>query len=169
MPRLSLKEILKPALTLTLICLCVAGALAAVNALTAAPIAANEKRGADLARQQIFPGAEFESGGDYFIAKKDGAVIGYCVETEAQGYGGAIKVATGLGPQGDIVRVQVVACDGETPGLGTKVKEEGFLGQFIGQKNAAGVDDIASATYSSRGVVHAVNQALEIYGEVIAP
>ena len=166
--KLDLKEILFPTLSLFVICLVISGALAAVNAVTAGPIAANEKLEADAARQALFPGASFEARDDYIIAMKDGVPMGYCIDAEAQGYGGAIKVAVGLDVDGNVVKVQVVSCDGETPGLGQKVKEEGFLAQFIGKKDADSFDGIASATYSSRGVADAVNQALEIYREVIA-
>jgi electron transport complex protein RnfG len=179
--KLDLKEILLPTVSLFAICLVMTGALAAVNAVTEEPIAANLAAGADAARQEMFEGARFEDNGDYFTAMgQNGALLGYCVDTEAQGYGGVIQVTVGLDPQGGILKVQVVAADSETPGLGQKVKEEGFLKQFIGGFNfflkgdlsfvsaATQIDGIASATYSSQGVAEAVNRALEIYREVIA-
>ena len=176
--KLDIKEILAPALSLFVICLVFAGALAVVNSVTAGPIAANLVGGADAARQEIFPGASFEDRGDYFIAKKDGKAIGYCIDAEAQGYGGVIKITAGLDTQGNVIKVQVLSCDGETPGLGQKIKEESFLAQFVGSggfflKGDAGasvstpVDGIASATYSSRGVVLAVTQAIQIWSDQI--
>jgi electron transport complex protein RnfG len=167
--KLNLKEILVPTVSLFLICLVMTGALAAVNAVTEAPIAANLAAGADAARQEMFEGARFEDNGDYFTAMdRNGVPLGYCVNAQAQGYGGMIQVTVGLDPDGNVVNVQVVNCDGETPGLGQKVREEGFLQQFIGGKNSVQVDAIASATYSSNGVMDAVNLALEIYNEQIA-
>ena len=167
-PKLDIKEILIPAVSLFAICLVIAGALAAVNAVTAGPIAANMAAGADAARQEIFPGARFEDRGAYFTAyAQSGGLLGYCVDTQAQGYGGAIQVAVGLDPDGGVLQVRVVAADSETPGLGQKVKEASFLDQFKGKTDAfalgGGIDGIASATYSSQGVVNAVNLALEIY------
>jgi len=179
MQKLSAKEILLPTLSLFLICFVMTGALAVVNAVTAAPIAANERRAADLAREELFPGARFVDNGAYFTAMdQNGAPMGYCVDAEAQGYGGVIQVAVGLDLQGSVLKVQIVACEGETPGLGQKVKEESFLKQFVGGfpfylKSEAyaslvtTIDGIASATYSSRGVVNAVNQALQIYRDQI--
>jgi len=165
--KLELKEILFPTLSLFLICFVMTGALAVVNAVTRDPIAANEARAADLARESIFPGARFvENGGCFTAMDQNGTPIGYCIDSEAQGYGGAIKVAVGLDVNGNVMKVQVVSCDGETPGLGQKVKDEGFLAQFIGGRESVEVDSIASATYSSKGVAAAINQALEIYREV---
>ena len=130
---------------------------------------------ANAAWQEIFPGARFVDNGDYTTAmEQNGALLGYCMETQARGYGGVIQVAVGLGPDGNVLKVKVLSCDGETPGLGQKVKEESFLSQFEGTfafftKGMNGtsvakyIDGIASATYSSQGVVDAVNQALAIY------
>ena len=165
--KLNLKEILLPTVSLFLICLVMTGALAAVNAVTEKPIAANAAAQADAARQEIFAQAQFEDCGSYYVARKDGELVGYCIETQAQGYGGVIQVAVGLDPDGGVLKVQVVNCDGETPGLGQKVKEESFLKQFIGGRDAVQVDGIASATYSSRGVAEAVNKALDVYQQIV--
>jgi len=167
-PKSNLKEILIPTISLFVICLVFTGALAIVNMVTQEPIAANMAAKANAARQEIFEGARFVDNGDYFAAMdQNGAPIGYCVDAQAQGYGGVIQVTVGLDLQGNITKVQVVNCDGETPGLGTKVKEESFLKQFVGGSGIVRADSIASATYSSQGVVNAVNRALEIYQEQI--
>jgi len=178
-----LKGILFPTLSLFLICFVMTGALAVVNAVTKGPIAANEKLAADLAREELFPGARFVDNGAYFTAmEQNGTPIGYCIKSQARGYGGVIQVAVGLDLQGSVLKVQIIACDGETPGLGQKIRDEGFLAQFSGPANyffireavasyfgdTKPIDAIASATYSSQGVVEAVNMALEIYREVIA-
>jgi len=160
--KLDLKEILVPALSLFVICLVTAGAVAGVNEITK-----NTQDDAYAAQREIFPGATFEDSGAYLTAWKDGMLLGYCVDAGAQGYGGLIEVTVGLDTQGGIVKVQVVNCGGETPGLGTKVNGEGFLAQFLGKQEAVQVDAITGATYSSKGVADAVNQALQIYEEQI--
>ena len=176
--KLAFKEILMPALSLFVICLAIAGALAVVNSMTMSPIAANATKDADEARQVIFPGARFVDEGGYFTAMdQNGTLIGYCIDSGAQGFGGTINVTVGLDSEGNVLKVQVVSCDGETPGLGQKVKDEGFLAQFVGSSfflkgdigvsSATPIDGIASATYSSRGVVNAVNQAKQIWSEQI--
>ena len=166
--KLDLKEILTPTISLFLICLLTTGALAAVNMITETPIAANMAAKADAARQEIFEDARFTDNGDFFTAmEQNGALLGYCIETQAQGYGGLIEVTVGLDPEGGVLKVKVVNCDNETPGLGQKIKEESFLKQFLGGRDTVQADSIASATYSSQAVVNAVNQALQIYEEQI--
>jgi len=168
MQKLSIKEIAKPALVLFAVCLVVAAALAAVKLLAEEPIAASELRLGNQAQQLIFPGAEFEDMGGYHAAYLSGALLGWCVDTQAQGYGGPVKITTGIDPEGRVVMVQVTSAEGETPGLGTKIREESFLRKFIGGSDYVAVDSIASATYSSQAVVEAVNEALAFYREVIA-
>ena len=168
MPKLEIKAIAKHALSLFLICLIAAASLAVVNLFTAEPIAANELRLANESRQLIFPGAQFEDMGGYFAAYLDGELLGWCIDTQAQGYGGPVRVSTGLNPEGRVVKVQIISAAGETPGLGQKIREESFLRKFIGGSDHVAVDSIASATYSSQAVVQAVNEALAFYREFIA-
>ena len=75
--------------------------------------------------------------------------------------------------EGKIEAVQFLDND-ETPGLGQKVKDEAFSGQFAGKDAAPltlGTDIDASslplttgATVSSRAAANAVNKAIEAYG-----
>jgi len=50
----------------------------------------------------------------------------------------------------------------ETPGVGSKVAEASFTDQFKGVPGEKGlkIDAITGATYSSKGVMSAVNQAI---------
>ena len=87
--KLDIKEILLPALCLFTICFVVAGVLAGMNLLTKKPIETNALDAANAARAAIFPGARFEAHGAYFTAiDENGALLGYCIDSEAQGYGG---------------------------------------------------------------------------------
>ncbi|MBE6853237.1 MAG: FMN-binding protein [Ruminococcus sp.] len=56
---------------------------------------------------------------------------------------------------------------GETPGLGTKVRDEkDFTRQFIGAAdNSYDFDTITGATFSSKGVKEAVDTALTVYNQ----
>jgi electron transport complex protein RnfG len=58
----------------------------------------------------------------------------------------------------------------ETVGVGSKVKEESFTGQFAGQKaqelEYAQVDAVSNATYSSKAAVAAINLAIQAYQQV---
>ncbi|MDR1464925.1 MAG: RnfABCDGE type electron transport complex subunit G [Oscillospiraceae bacterium] len=172
--------ILRPALSLFLISLVVAGILALVYNITKEPIAQALAREANRARQSVLPAAvSFETkmapGGETYDVAYDaaGSVIGYAAQTKAKGYGGDILVMVGLDPDGAVLAVQVIACSDETPGLGQNVKKESFLDQFAGQrgpfalKKAGGrIDGVTSATYSSAGTAAAVNEALRILDSV---
>ena len=166
---LQAKEILIPAFALFLICLVMTGAMAGVNALTQKSVEENEKITAAASREAMFPGAEFEAlKENCFAAYQDGMLAGYVIETGAQGYGGLIEIAVALDPEGSVLQLQILAADSETPGLGQKVKEEGFLSQFAGKQSVliGEIDVVASATISSSGVVNAVNEAIEIYNRM---
>jgi len=166
MRKLNLKELLLPTFALCLICFVTAGAMAMVRHYTSEPIAKNQQAEEAAAREMLFPGAAFEEYENYFVAYRDGALAGYLMETQAQGYGGLIKVAVGLDPEGHVRKLQILSAENETPGLGQKITEEKYLGQFAGKQSLEEIDGIAGATLSNRGVVDAVNQAVEIYKSI---
>ncbi|MDR2753568.1 MAG: FMN-binding protein [Oscillospiraceae bacterium] len=161
--------VLLPALSLLLICAAVAGILAVVNTVTKEPIAKSAKQAVEVSMREIFPSAtEFlsnKTGRVYTARSAAGQPLGYCVESDAQGYAGLIKIMVGISPKGQVLQVKVLDCASETPGLGQKVQEPKWLAQFAGQTKIESIDSVASATYSSKGVMHAVNAALAIYEE----
>jgi electron transport complex protein RnfG len=61
----------------------------------------------------------------------------------------------------------------ETPGVGTRVREEGFTAQFTGlsgdtfmvKKDGGTIDAITGATVSSRAVTDAVTAAMKAFRE----
>ena len=82
------------------------------------------------------------------------------------GYGGPVLVRLRLNAAGAIEALTVgEARFGETDGVGSKVKDASFLGQFEGKtpplELGKDVDGISGATVSSQAVVDAVNQAAE--------
>jgi len=102
----------------------------------------------------------------------DGALIGYVVQTEANGYGGTIGVLTAFDAGGVISGVSVINSS-ETPGLGENVRNGSFAGQFKGKSSTLAVTKtapseseihaVSGATISSRAVVTAVNAAIQYY------
>lgn len=94
------------------------------------------------------------------------AVIG---STE-KGFSGLIKLMVGFNPEGDIQNI-VVLEQKETPGLGTKMKDEKFLTQFKNKnpsnfnlkvtKDGGEVDALTGATISSRAFGEAVQMAYD--------
>ena len=179
-----IKEIIKTALSLFIICAVAAGLLAGINGLTAPAIAENNQQKANESRKSVFPEAtSFEEavtadGRVFYIAFTDNEKTGYVFNTSANGYGGKIELMTGINIDGTITKVSVLAIN-ETPGLGMKAKNEGFLNQFSGKSEKLTVtkngktaeneiDAITSATISSSAVVSAVNSALEMYNEIMS-
>ncbi|MDR2647535.1 MAG: FMN-binding protein [Oscillospiraceae bacterium] len=163
-------EIARPALVLFLVCLLSATALTVANSLTRENITKNAAQRASDSRSAIFPGASLTAqaidGTTYYKAEKNGVLIGYAIDASAKGYGGDVGIIVGIGADGKVLTVQVVAADGETPGLGQNVKDASFLEQFKNLQSAMSetqLDAVASATYSSRAVMEGVNDALSLY------
>ena len=101
------------------------------------------------------------------FAKNDfvgAAVIG---STE-KGFSGLIKIMVGFNQAGDIKNIEVLE-QKETPGLGTKMKDEKFLAQFRDKnpstynlkvtKDGGKVDALTGATITSRAFGEAVEMA----------
>jgi Na+-translocating ferredoxin:NAD+ oxidoreductase subunit G len=121
----------------------------------------------------ILPHAQGLDAHEVFPAKKDGKLVGVAVSSSSgKGYTGPIKIMVGFTPGGDIINVSVLE-QKETPGLGTKIEEPDFIGQFKGKnpggfrmlvKNDGGeIDAITAATISSRAFCEAAQLAFDAY------
>jgi Na+-translocating ferredoxin:NAD+ oxidoreductase subunit G len=106
---------------------------------------------------------------EIYPAKKDSAIIGYAVKTFSnKGFSGFISLMVGFKPDGTVFNISVLE-QKETPGLGTKMAEPAFKGQFEGKnpdsfrikvkKDGGEVDAITAATISSRAFCDAVRKA----------
>ena len=118
-----------------------------------------------------------------YTARNGGEVAGYAVQTMTkQGFNGVVRLMVGFTPDGEVVNVNVLE-QSETPGLGTKMADEGnvLLGSIQGQKlenkklvggklavtkDGGDVDALTAATISSRAYVDAVNRAWMAYKSV---
>jgi len=185
-------KMFQPALLLTVLCLITTLLLAATYELTKAPITRQQEQAALEQKQQIFPdGKEFapvilSEAQTQAMAAKDssvlevstatdasGKILGYVFVTGSRGYAGNIAATTGIDTQGRIIMVSALAPD-DTPGLGKRVEEKGFLSQFAkldskvmtSVSNGSGtqkIDSISGATISSRAASSAVNKAMGAY------
>lgn len=109
-----------------------------------------------------------------------GNELGYGIRTLSPvgGFGGDIEIYLGISPEGKIVGMRVLA-HSETVGLGAKVENADFQEQFIGRSvdTEIGVaktspadteiQALAGATYSSKSITSAVNNALKIYNKYL--
>lgn len=92
------------------------------------------------------------------------------IEVTADGYTkDGIHILVGINQADEIAGVEFISC-GETPGLGTKLrdKKELFtdkLKGFSSDDNLDDIDNVTGATYSSKGMKSAVQTALKIYTE----
>lgn len=115
-------------------------------------------------------------GGDsleVYPVSEGGAPAGYAVRTvSARGYGGEVWLMVGFLPDGTIHDISVLEHK-ETPGLGTKLAEDPFRGQFKGKnpgsfdlrvkKDGGEVDALTGATISSRAFGEATQLAYDTF------
>jgi electron transport complex protein RnfG len=96
------------------------------------------------------------------------AVIG----SSEKGFSGLIKIMVGFQPSGSIKNI-VVLEQKETPGLGTKMKDEKFIAQFRGKdpslfdlrtrKDGGDVDALTGATITTRAFGEATQLAYDVF------
>ena len=168
-------DLLKPVVVLTVICVIVSAALAAVNSITAPIIAAAAAEAANAARYELLPEAdgfeaievEVEGVTEMYKATND---AGYVISAQGNGFGGngSVKMMVAYDNEGTIISCKVIDCSAETPGIGDKiVKETWFLEQFLGIKGdqASGVDTISGTTISSGAAISAMDAAYKAFSE----
>ena len=90
---------------------------------------------------------------------------GWVITSEDQGYGGTMKIITGFDTNGLITNIKILE-QSETPGLGTKVGEDYFLEQFLGEDTVDEVEAISGATISSEAMKRAVKWSLSQMEEI---
>ena len=116
-----------------------------------------------------------------FVAQDaDGNTVGYAISvTTADGFDGNITLAVGIDNEGTVNGISFTELN-ETPGMGMRVDEELFKGQFAGRNvskftlNKAGgsatdeeIDSVSGASTTSGAVVNAVNAALDFYRNTV--
>ncbi len=108
-----------------------------------------------------------------YPAKMDGVLVGTAIESYTMaGFSGLVKIMVGLKPDGSINGISVLEHK-ETPGLGTHMGDDWFLGQFKDKnpasfsvkvkKDGGDVDAITAATISSRAFCDAVTRAYDAF------
>lgn len=177
-------------LSLGIITVVAAAALAGVYSMTLEPIAQAKAQKQQDAIGQVLPGIEFNNNpaeeamevtidGEtvtVFPARKDGQLAGAAVEShDNNGFSGLITVMYGFNEAGDITGYAVMQ-HAETPGLGSKMGEwfcdpaHSIVGlnarssNLTVSKDGGDVDAITAATISSRAFLRALtlaNQAFE--------
>ena len=162
--------------TITLIA---SAGVGAVNMITVEPIAAAKAAATEAALGEVLPAFDATETTDLeiddmpikvYTAKQGEEGVGYAVETMTkQGFSGVVKLMVGFLTDGTINNVNVLQ-QAETPGLGTKMCDEGNpllagvkgkqgTATFRVSKDGGEVDALTAATISSRAYLDAVNRA----------
>lgn len=192
-----MRDILKPALSLFIICLIVTAALSFTYVGTKDVIAERAALEEENARREVLAGAdkfeEIDVSGvitpanpelgmikKAFTGINGDTAVGYVFTIDSAGYGGNIRIIAGVDKDSRVTGVKV-GDNTETPGLGAKASEEPFISQFanltiteplrIVKGNSAKpeeIDAISGATVTSKAVVKAVQAAIDMASELTA-
>ncbi len=167
-----MKDKILPTIVLTIICTVAALLLTLAHEVTKDRIAEQKELKFSKTVELLFGNCEIKMLDSSFgcdeikniAVTSDGRIA---VEIVADGYSkGGIDVLIGFDESGAVCGIEFVSL-GETPGLGSKVRdEESFREQFIGASDDSyGFDAISGATFSSKGMKHAVDTAVKVYNE----
>lgn len=136
-----------------------------LNAIKAVVPEFNNNPNSEMYQIKVNGGEPIEA----YPAKLDGKLVGTAYKTYTNlGFSGLIRIMVGLRPDGTIYNISVLEHK-ETPGLGSHMTDDWFLGQFKGKdpktyklkvkKDQGDVDAITAATISSRAFCDAVLRA----------
>ncbi|OGS33933.1 MAG: hypothetical protein A2293_02525 [Elusimicrobia bacterium RIFOXYB2_FULL_49_7] len=191
-------------LVLSAICCLSGGLLSYVDQLTRGPIAEAAKREQKNAICEVFlsrfPDVRIaedpEKDRDYreitipdaetgqekkmaFFCGRDqqDSLIGFAVKTASfKGYSGRIDFMFGIALDGTVCGTRVLE-HRETPGLGSKLKDESYWKQYLGLSRATGdirikkfggtIESISGASISSHAMTSALNEALVQFDKII--
>ncbi|MFC1860621.1 FMN-binding protein [Chloroflexota bacterium] len=100
---------------------------------------------------------------EIYTLYENSTVVGYAFLAVGKGYGGNIDILIGLEDKETIKGITIIS-HLETPGVGARITESAFTGEFTGvkiddvalKKNDGEIDGITGATISSTAVVNAV-------------
>ena len=177
----SLKNMVVVLFTITLVA---SAAVGGVYTITKEPIAQAKVAAVNAALQQVLP--EYEATTSQTIevnslpivahtATVADKAVGYAIESLSKnGFGGTVRLMVGFDTEGTILNINVLE-QKETPGLGTKMADEGnplilsFKEKKASEvnmtvkKDGGDIDALTAATISSRAYVEAVAVAYEAF------
>lgn len=177
----SLKNMVLVLFTITLIS---SAAVGGVYLITKEPIEQAKVAAVNQALMQVLPKYEQTTSQTIEVATLpivahtatvDSKTVGYAVESMSKnGFGGTVRLMVGFDTEGTILNINVLE-QKETPGLGTKMADEGnplltsFKDKNASQinmtvkKDGGDIDALTAATISSRAYAEAVAIAYEAF------
>ncbi len=176
----NIKNIIITTIILTVICAVSAAGLAGTNVLTKDRIAEANKKAEQEAMSRIIEAENYIQSvvvingveNIYYVAQNDNT-YGYIFTSSHNGYGGPVKVMTGIDAEGKVIAIEVLSASDETPGLGQNITKKTFWDKFKGLSekavvgNNGNVEAITGATFSSKAVAECVNDALDMYKAIV--
>lgn len=173
-----MKNYIKVATILFLICACASLLLAVINNITAPQIAANIQINTEKALSAVSSGftigekREGDGGNiNYVISLTDGSgkLAGYILELKGAGYGGAFTLVASYDKAGVLLDAKMMG-NSETPGLGKKSEEAWYMQMFKGKGDATPLplkksdlsSEQASAVSGASVTFGAVSRALNL-------
>ncbi|MBR6623188.1 MAG: FMN-binding protein [Ruminococcus sp.] len=168
-----MKGNIKPTIVLTIICTAAALLLVLAYELTKDRISEQREQKFNESVESLFGECETTIIDDNFgydeiqkiAVTSDGKIV---MQICTDGYAkDGINILVGIDESGTLSGISFISL-GETPGLGTKVKDDSsFIEKnFIGLSEAPEeIDSISGATFSSKGMKKAVEIAMDAYNE----
>lgn len=179
-----MKNILKPGIRLFIICAISVLLLSVVSEMTKDVIKQQEIDAKAAAMKIVLPDAtsfsdKTETGQSdvtaVYEAIDNGKTVGYVIESNSKGFGGAVNIMVGVSSDGVIEGVNILSHT-ETPGLGAKAVEPKFIDQYKGKKvdktlvvvkgkvpEDSEIEAITASTITSRAVTTGVNNAVAYF------
>lgn len=161
-----MRETIRYGFILAVICVVASGLLAGMNSLTKPRIIAQAQTEEEAALREVMPFGEYfdpvKKGEDliyYKVRNKDGKFIGVALKASGKGYSSVIDTLAGMARDGTITAIKIMN-QNETPGLGARIAESSFRGQFSDKniQGLANVQAITGATISSKAVIGSVQE-----------
>lgn len=172
-----MKESLKLGVILFLITGICVGLLGVVNQITLPIIEANSLKTEQESMKQLLSEADnfiqVEGVSDVlvkkvFVAKSSSNIVGYVINVEPKGYGGAIGLLIGIDSNNVIKGVKILS-HSETPGFGANADKPAFIDQYVGKQGELKVTKITpkedeiqaitGATITSAAITEGANAA----------
>lgn len=91
---------------------------------------------------------------------------GFVYILENQGFADKITFALGFDLEGNIVGYEIINLN-DTPGYGSQVGEEAFIGSVVGKTSVDGIATISGSTKTSKAVVDAIDAARANFNEMM--
>lgn len=168
------KSFFLPLIVLVAICAVIGSAMAAINLITAPKIEEAQAQKKQEALSAVVPdnkGFEKLSISNLpervteVYADKGSASLALMLSVKGYDSSKPMSVAVGFDENGEIIKISVISCSGETKGIGSKVSGEEFLTQFLGKSDASAVDTVSGATISSGAFIDGINDACRVVKE----